>query len=100
MSFSFSQHAVVPQSLEQTLSILVYEVGHMVEYRHRENCYGLDGYWCMENQRKETADAISMLRYYCEQRHWDFEELLKLGEEAYLERMEDIKRYGLSTNRG
>lgn len=37
---------------------------------------------------------LGMARYYCEQKGWDFQALMQLGEEAYLERMEDIKKHG------
>lgn len=94
MSFSFSKHAVGYQSPEQTLLILTYEVGKVIEYSHKAIIYGAQGYYSDANQQKEMSDVISMTRYYCELRGWDYEELKKLGEEAYLERMEDIKKYG------
>ncbi len=92
--FSFAQHAAGFQSPEQTLLILTYELGKVIEYRHKANCYGEEGYYSDANQRKEMSDLISMARYYCEQRGWDFEELMALGEEAYLERMEDLEEHG------
>ncbi len=34
----------------------------------------------LEQLQKEASDSISMLRYYCELKEWNFEELIKLGE--------------------
>jgi hypothetical protein len=56
--------------------------------------YPEEPYYCEANQKKEMADHISMCRMYCEQRGWSYSELEELGEEAYLERMEDIRKYG------
>ncbi len=95
IAFSFIANAVGPQSPEQTLLILTYELGKVIEYRHKANCYGETGYYCVANQQKEMSDLISMARYYCEQRGWDYLALVQLGEQAYLERMEDLKKYGL-----
>ena len=94
LSFSFVQSGVSSQTPEQTLLITVYELGHIVEYYHKACVYGQHGYYCLDNQRREMADLISMCRMYCEQRGWSFEELMGLGEEAYLERMADIRTHG------
>lgn len=94
MSFSFVQSCANPQTPEQTLLILTYELGKVIEYYHKAKVYGAAGYYCVENQQKEMADLISMCRMYCEQRGWDFYGLMKFGEVAYLERMEDIRKYG------
>ena len=96
-AFSFAQNAAGPQSPEQTLLIMTYELGKVIEYRHKANCYGATGYYSDENQQKEMSDMISMVRYYCEQRNWDFEELMTLGEDAYLDRMEDLRNHGIHT---
>lgn len=93
--FSFAEHAIGHQSPEQTLLILTYELGKMIEYNHKARIYGETGYYSDANQRKEMSDLISMTRYYCEQKGWNFEKLIQLGEEAYLERMDDIKQYGI-----
>ena len=98
-SFNFTKHSVGHQSKEQTLLILTYELGNVVEYNHKANVYGETAYYSDANQQKEMSDLISMCRYYCEQKNWNFEDLMRLGEEAYLERMEDIKKYGIDTNR-
>ena len=96
MNFSFVQNSANSQTPEQTLLVATYELGKVIEYQHKARVYGPKGvYYCEENQKKEMADHVSMCRMYCEQRGWDFEELMKLGEEAYLERMQDIRLHGL-----
>jgi len=94
-TFSFSKNSVGFQSPEQTLLILLYELGHLAEYRHRENVYGPSAYWSKDNQKKEMSDLISMARYYCEQRGWDYEELKEYGEKGYIDRMNDMKDHGI-----
>ena len=41
------------------------------------------------------SDLISMSRLYCEQKGWDFEELMKYGEEGYMDRMHDLRKHGI-----
>lgn len=94
--FSFVVNSVGPQTLEETLMMLTYELGKVIEYYHKAKRYGASGYYSEDNQKKEMSDLISMVRMYCEQRVWDFNELMRLGEQAYLERVDDIKKYGLS----
>ena len=93
--FSFVKNSANTQSKEQTLLVLTYELGKLIEYNHKANIYGATGYYCDANQQKEASDIISMLRMYCEQKGWNFEDLIKLGEEAYMDRMNDIKKYGI-----
>jgi len=92
--FSFVVNSVNPQTPAQTQLIMVYELGKVIEYHHKAEVYGSVGYYCDENQQKEMSDLISMCRMYCEQKGWNLQELMKIGEEAYLERMEDIRKYG------
>lgn len=96
-TFSFSKNSVGFQSPEQTLLILLYELGHLAEYRHRGNVYGPSAYWSETNQKKEMSDLISMARYYCEQRGWDYEELKKYGEEGYIDRMNDMREHSIES---
>jgi len=95
MSFSFVDNSVNEQTSEQTLLIMVYVLGKVIEYSHKARVYGATGYYSDENQQKEMSDLISMYRMYCEQKGWNFEALMKLGEECYLERMEDLRKYGI-----
>lgn len=145
MSFSFAKRAVGYQSVEQTLLIMTYELGKVIEYNHKARIYGATAYYSDANQQKEMSDFISMLRYYCEMKQWpydvqlsevkesqsieellirmvrcvgdltltnvvpdlvgyimqycatkswDYKQLEALGEQGYLERMEDILQYG------
>ncbi len=96
-SFSFAEHSVGHQSPEQTLLILTYELGKLIEYNHKARIYGETAYYSDANQQKEMSDLISMARYYCEMKGWDFSALTQYGEECYLERMEDIRKHGLSS---
>lgn len=92
--FSFVGQSANKQPKEQTLLVLTYELGKVIEYNHKANVYGATGYYSDANQQKEMSDAISMMRMYCEQKGWNYRDLEKLGEEAYIERMDDIKKYG------
>ena len=93
MGFSFVENDVCNQTPDETLHILTYNLGSLIECHHKSKRYGDRGY--AKLAKKQMADLISMCRYYCEQRGWDFEELMSLGEEAYLERMEDLRKYGV-----
>ena len=102
MGFSFKQRAVGDQSPERTLLILMYELGRLTEMHLKAGLYGTSGanaYYCDANQQKEMADLISMSRYLCELKGWDYEKLKDYGEECYLERMEDLRKYGINTNK-
>lgn len=94
MSFSFVKNNINNQTSEQTLLVAVYELGKVIEYQHKARVYGADGYYSLENQKKEVSDLISMIRMYCEQRGWDFYELMEFGERAYVDRIRDISEYG------
>ena len=98
--FSFITLAVGPQSMEQTLLIMTYELGKLIEYFHKANRYGKTAYYSDANQQKEMSDLISMVRYYCEQKGWDFEALKWYGEEGYRDRMADLRAHGLSAKHG
>lgn len=65
MSFSFIEHAAGPQSPEQTLLILAYEIGKILKCEEDIKILGSPGY--KSAQCTEMGDTISMLRYYCEQ---------------------------------
>jgi len=90
-NFSFTQHDVTNQTPDETLHVLTYNLGSLVECHHKSKRYK-QGY--IDLGKKQMADLISMCRYYSEQKGWSFDELMRLGEEAYLERMEDLKEYG------
>ena len=97
VQFSFTQNCPVPQSPDETLHVLTYNLGSLIECHHKSKRYG-KGY--VELGKKQMADLISMCRYYCEQKGWNFNELMSLGEEAYLERMKDLKKYGICAECG
>ena len=92
MDFSFVQSDVTNQTSDETLHVMTYELGHLVELHHKSKRYGPQGY--LGDAKKEMADLISMCRMYCEQKGWNFDELMKSGEESYLERMEDLRKHG------
>lgn len=94
MTFSFVENSANFLTPEQTLLVATYELGRLIEYQHKARVYGpQEVYYCEENQKKEASDLISMIRMYCEQRGWSFEELMKFGEESYLDRMKDVKEH-------
>lgn len=91
---SFVGLDVSRQTLDETLHVMTAELGKVIEYYHKAKRYGETCYYSQAMQQKELADLISMCRMYCEQRGWDFESLIKLGEEAYIERQEDLRKHG------
>ena len=100
--FSFSANSVNNQTPKDTLLILGYECGDILRHEHYREVYGNDpghSFYCSEgNHKLAVADAISMLRLYCKLKGWDFEELLALGEEHYMERMVDLKMHGVRSS--
>jgi len=93
MIFSFVENNVNNQTPEETLHVMTYELGSLVECHHKSKRYGEQGYVGLA--KKGMSDLISMCRMYCEQKGWDYDELIKFGEEAYLERMEDLRKHGI-----
>lgn len=95
MSFSFVESDVSNQTPDETLHVMTYELGKVVEYHHKSKRYGATAYYSDANQQKEMSDLISMCRMYCEQKGWNYERLMSCGEESYLERMKDIREHGI-----
>ncbi len=95
--FSFVQNDTGSQTPDETLHVMTYELGKVVEYHHKAKRYGATTYYSDENQQKETSDLISMVRMYCEQKGWSYDVLTALGEAAYLDRMEDLRKHGITT---
>jgi len=93
--FSFVETDVTKQTVAETLHVLTYTLGNVVECYHKAKRYGATAYYSEANQKKEMSDLVSMCRLYCEQRNWSYEALMELGEEAYLDRMEDLKEHGV-----
>lgn len=93
--FSFVEESANDLSPETTQAIMTYELGHVIEYHLKARLYGAVGYYSDINQQKEMSDLISMCRMYCEQKCWNYETLEDIGERAYLERMQDIRRHAL-----
>jgi len=93
MTFSFVQSDICNQTLDETLHVMTYELGGLIECHHKSKRYGEQGYVGLG--KKQMSDLISMCRMYCEQKGWDYDELMRLGEETYLERIEDLRKYGI-----
>jgi hypothetical protein len=98
--FDFVKTSVNPQTVDETLMVATYELGKVIECHHYTKRYGIDsstliikGY--KNHGKSEVADLISMIRMYCQQQDWNYEELVELGEERYKERMDDLKLKGL-----
>lgn len=68
--FSFAEHAAGPQSREQTLLILTYEVQKVLQCEEDAELEGSVGY--NGHALTELSDAISMIRYFCEQLSIDY----------------------------
>lgn len=96
-NFSFVKESANDQSKEDTLLVATYELGKIIQCHHYSKRFGIDRIEKMGYKaygKTEMADLISMLRMYCEQQEWDYNELLKIGEERYVERMDDLKNNG------
>lgn len=98
--FSFINESATKQTKEETLLIATYELGKIIQCQHYTKRFGIDkiermGY--LAHGKTEMADLISMLRMYCEQEGWNYKELVEMGQERYLERMEDLKSNGIKS---
>lgn len=94
--FDFVKQSATPQTSDETLDILIYETaGDMNKLRHRARRYPVERNAYLGDLKIESADALSMLRMYYQQMSWDLYEMARLGEEHYLERMQDIRLLGL-----
>jgi hypothetical protein len=93
--FSFVKESANNQTLDETLRILTYEVGDMNKCLHYESHYPKERNAYQPELKKATSQSITMLRMFCEQRGWNFDELATFGEEDYLGKMDDLRKYGL-----
>ena len=91
--FSFVEASTNRQTTEETLLVLTYEVGNVIRNFFYDKRYGTAGY--KDNMKTELSDVISMVRMLCELEGWNFEELMRFGEQHYLERQEDLREYGM-----
>ena len=91
-AFSFTENSINQPSDDDVLQVLTYELGDIVKCQYRSRVYGPEGF--KSEQKQAFADLISMVRLFCEKKGWDFEELMRIGEEHYLERMNDLRKYG------
>ncbi len=92
-NFNFTDHNInLKQTPERTLGIATYELGKVIENVIKADVYGTPQVY-LGDAKSEAADLISMVRLFCEQMGWDFNELQTLGEERYLARMTDIRKY-------
>ena len=94
-NFSFIRESVNNQTVSETLSILSYETGDMHKCCVYSSRYPKDRNAYQPELKKATAQAISMLRMFCEQQKWDFEEVAAFGEHDYVDKMNDIRKCGL-----
>jgi len=95
--FSFLENSANKQTKDETLLVATYELGKIIQCHHYTKRFGIDRVEIMGYKaygKAEMADLISMLRMFCEQQGWNFDELKYLGEERYLERMEDLRNNG------
>lgn len=93
-TFKFTERSINQLTEDDILQIMTYELGDIVKCQYRAKVYGPKGY--ESEQRQAFADLTSMIRKFCEQKGWNFEELMQVGEEHYIERMRDIGEYGVT----
>jgi len=94
-SFSFVKESVGNLSSDETLRILTYEVGDMNKLMHYMSRYPKDKIGYHGDLKSKVSCALSMLRMFIEQYQWNFDEIAEMGEQLYLERMQDIRKHGL-----
>ena len=95
-NFSFVKESVNEQTPRETLDVLIYEsAGDMNKALHYATRYPAVRNAHLVELKKAAAQAISMLRMFCEQQKWDFEELAEFGERDYLDKMQDLRKHGL-----
>ena len=93
--FSFVNESANNQTPDETLRVLTYEVGDMNKAVHYAARYPADRNAYQPELKNAAMQAISMLRMFCEQKGWKFDNLMRDGEINYLEKMDDIRRHGL-----
>jgi hypothetical protein len=92
--FSFVEESANNQTRDETLRVLTYEVGDMNKCLHYASRYPNERNGYLPELKKATTQAISMLRMFCEQSGWNFDDLASFGEDDYLDKMQDIRKYG------
>lgn len=92
--FSFVRNSANNQTPMETLRVLTYEVGDMNKAIHYAERYPEARNAYQPELRMAACQAFCMLRMFCEQQGWSVDDLFALGEENYMEKMQDIKRYG------
>ena len=50
-----------------------------------------EAYAYFAHAKTELSDVLTQCRLLCELMGWDYQELLEMGEERYLERMQELK---------
>ena len=80
----------VNQPPELTVRILVQEIGRVVEQQNFREEGHLIAY-SSALLRTELSDVLTMTRLLIEQEGFDYEELLKEGEEKFIERITERK---------
>ena len=83
------EHLTIPQSPEFTLRVLNYEVGDLNKILVYMDRFGNTGY--LGELRLACADALTMLKLFCEQQGFELDELEKVGLERFIHRMKEIK---------
>lgn len=94
-SFSFVGNSANEVTSSKVLRVLTYEVGDMNKLFSKAEDYPPERNAYLGDLRGETSDACSMLRMFCELQGWSFKEVMRFGEERYLERQDDMRKHGL-----
>jgi hypothetical protein len=93
MNFSFIGKAINKQTVDDTLCLMFYEIGRIAQCHHYAKVYEKPQAY-LGDSKKYMANLISMCRMYCEHQDWDYDELRILGEEAYIEKIADLRKHG------
>jgi hypothetical protein len=72
---------------------MFYEIGRLAQCHHYAKVYNKPQAY-LGDAKIYMANLITMCRMYCEHQGWDYEALQELGEENYLAKMYDLKKYG------
>ena len=89
---TLQQYLSIEQSSQRTLLVLFYEVGDIAKCLiYQESFPGLCKSY-REEMKLTVADAITMLRLFCEQEKLSFDELALIGIERFKKRQEEIAK--------
>lgn len=87
---SLKEHLAIEQSSQRTCLVLSYEVGDIAKCLIYQESFPSLASSYREEMKLTVADAITMLRLFCEQEHISFDESALIEVERFKERQKEI----------